>query len=417
MARTPRPGSDAAAQRAAILARLRGSEHVLARRMAADERAEISNMPAEIREIELPHTARAYYALVTTAISEGRALTDAELDGVRERGSQRALEGFPIHLFLHNWLRGAAVLWDACVELADPGEAAGLVEIASGLNAIIDQAACAGVEAYAEVRTTIDAHDRGDSELVARLLLAGQDAAQVAQQARIELAPAYDVLALSLGVTAEEETEQPAAREVAARRKVLRVRRALARTSSSGMLLVLEARSGQVLMPRPDGADAVDALACGQVIDAVAAAAGAEVTGAASPARRHGDIPTAAAEASELLRVAVGSGLGPGFHGAHDMALQILFSHPGAARDHLLSVLARLEPHRALVDTLERLLAFDGDRGRTARALGVHPNTVNNRLAKAEQLLGFDPTSTQGVVTLTAALAARRLAGPQPTRP
>lgn len=420
MATTPNPpqpesgpegeaGKSPAEQRAAILARVRGSEHVLARRMAADERTEISSMPAEIREIELPHTARAYYALVTTAIAEGRGLVDAELEGVRQRGEQRALEDFPLHLFLHNWLRGAAVLWDACVELAAVGEEAGLREIASRLYEIIDQAACAGVEAYADVRATVEAHDRGDGELVARLLLAGQDAAQVAHEARIDLAPAYDVLALSVAAAPEEQTEEAAARGVAARRKVLRVRQALAGGRLGCVLMVLDAREGHVLLPREDDDGVVDAERCRQVVDAVASAAGADVTGAASPARLAG-IPAAAAEARELLRVAIGSGLGPGFHGAHDMALQIMFSRPGVARDHLLSVLARLEPHGVLVDTLERLLSFDGDRGRTARSLGVHPNTVNNRLAKAERLLGFDPTSTHGVVTVTAALAARRVA-------
>ncbi|NED70722.1 PucR family transcriptional regulator, partial [Streptomyces sp. SID10244] len=41
---------------------------------------------------------------------------------------------------------------------------------------------------------------------------------------------------------------------------------------------------------------------------------------------------------------------------------------------------------------------------RTARALGVHPNTINNRLHKVTSLSGVDPSSFVGVMAFGAAL-------------
>ncbi|MDN5765069.1 MAG: helix-turn-helix domain-containing protein [Humibacillus sp.] len=61
------------------------------------------------------------------------------------------------------------------------------------------------------------------------------------------------------------------------------------------------------------------------------------------------------------------------------------------------------------METLETFLSSNLDRGRTARALQVHPNTVNNRLKRIADLVGLDPGTTSGAAELSAALIARRL--------
>lgn len=391
-----------------ILERLQGSERLMARQMAADERAEIRSMPAEIREVEFPFTARHYYARVVQAIAEGRELSDAELADVRSRGAQRALEGFPLHLFVHNWLRGASILWDSAVEAAEPDETAGLVELGTGILAILDQAIGAGMESFASAAAAIDSHDRGDTGLVARLLLEGQDAPAVARQRGIRLASRYDVVALWMAPGEDELTGQPAASDVARRRKLLRIATALHRAELDDVLTCIEPDGGHLLVPHPDDApDDVDVARCHHVLTVIGEAVGVDVVATVATAARHDTIPAAAAEALEMLEVARAAGLGQGLHTVADLAVRVQANRPGSARDHLLSVLDRLSAHPEIIATLDRLLALDGDRNRTARALRVHPNTVNNRLAKAQRLLGFDPTSTQGVVTLYAALAAR----------
>ncbi|MFE9144968.1 helix-turn-helix domain-containing protein [Streptomyces tubercidicus] len=67
-------------------------------------------------------------------------------------------------------------------------------------------------------------------------------------------------------------------------------------------------------------------------------------------------------------------------------------------------------PPRTAERSVAAFLDCDLDRRRTAQALNVHPNTVDNRLARAAQLTGLDPHTTHGVQLFGAALTLRRLA-------
>jgi len=49
------------------------------------------------------------------------------------------------------------------------------------------------------------------------------------------------------------------------------------------------------------------------------------------------------------------------------------------------------------------------DRRRAAQRLSLHPNTVDNRLARTTELTGLDPSTPRGVALLLAALAVRDL--------
>jgi hypothetical protein len=404
----------------AITDRVRARVRTMARAMAADEHEDISRMPSEIRELEVPQTARTIYQVNLDALAEGRMLSDGELAEARRRGAQRAREDFPVDLLVHNWSRGAAVLWQGCVEETRQDERAGLVEIATRLFALLEQQMCALVESYHATRTAIDRHETGAAPMVARLLISGQDSGPHAQRAGIHLAASYDVVAVRLATTDDERSDQPAVRSVAGRRKVQRVVAALDRHGPSGILAAVEPEGGHVLLPREPvdrhAAGRVDADACRALLAVIEQAAGAATTAAAWFAEGLDDVPAAARQAAEMARVAERAGLGPGLHGLESDPLGYLLSRPGAAHDELVRVLDPLDPHPELVATIRTLLARDGDRGRTARALGVHPNTINNRLARARDLLGFDPMSTHGIVLLSTALTARRL-GPDEEDP
>lgn len=84
--------------------------------------------------------------------------------------------------------------------------------------------------------------------------------------------------------------------------------------------------------------------------------------------------------------------------GVHRLLLQI--PDPAAAREFAAEVLGRLvdgteggdpRPERTtdVLRTLARWFREDGSPQRTARALSVHPNTVNYRLRRAEELSGL----------------------------
>jgi DNA-binding PucR family transcriptional regulator len=61
---------------------------------------------------------------------------------------------------------------------------------------------------------------------------------------------------------------------------------------------------------------------------------------------------------------------------------------PDAAEAHARALLAPLSP--ALAETLRTWLSLHGSWDRTAVALGVHRNTVRQRIARCAVLLGAD---------------------------
>lgn len=89
------------------------------------------------------------------------------------------------------------------------------------------------------------------------------------------------------------------------------------------------------------------------------------------------------------------------------MALAYQLTRPGEGSDHLTQLLAPLDPFAELMEMLDCYLTYDLDRGRTARALRIHPNTVNNRLHRITAILGIDPTRYEGIMVLGAALILR----------
>ncbi|GGR39710.1 hypothetical protein GCM10010251_65430 [Streptomyces aurantiogriseus] len=75
-------------------------------------------------------------------------------------------------------------------------------------------------------------------------------------------------------------------------------------------------------------------------------------------------------------------------HGARPALADLL--PPGEAEAHARTLLAPLGENAALADTLRTWLSLHGSWDRTAVALGVHRNTVRQRIARCSALLGTD---------------------------
>ena len=74
-------------------------------------------------------------------------------------------------------------------------------------------------------------------------------------------------------------------------------------------------------------------------------------------------------------------------------------------------MLAPLSAHGELLPTLVAFLDADLNRRTAARALGVHANTVDNRLDRIAELTGVDPRSSRGIQLFGAALVVHRTLG------
>jgi sugar diacid utilization regulator len=120
------------------------------------------------------------------------------------------------------------------------------------------------------------------------------------------------------------------------------------------------------------------------------------------------------------LRVLIAVGLratGAGRMRVEDHLAEMLLArspHVGErVRAHALGPLEDYSERRGadLLDTLATFIDYDLDRRRAAAALHVHPNTLDYRLRRAEELTGLKLSSTGDLLLLCLALKQRALAG------
>jgi purine catabolism regulator len=84
------------------------------------------------------------------------------------------------------------------------------------------------------------------------------------------------------------------------------------------------------------------------------------------------------------------------------------------ARAYARALLAPLDADPLLLDTLRSFLVHHGARGEVAAELGVHRNTVRNRVEQIEALLGGSLDDPQVRVNAWFALQVERVVGPAP---
>ncbi|MFD7665390.1 PucR family transcriptional regulator [Streptomyces sp. NPDC059788] len=168
---------------------------------------------------------------------------------------------------------------------------------------------------------------------------------------------------------------------------------------------MLDAGGGYALVP--GGAAVRDGMG-----ERLRRACGVEARRAAARAERPEGIPYAARTASEVIRIARVCGRPAGFHRLDDVLLEFHLSRRDESSGPIAALLAPLDGRPELTETLRTHLGERQDRRATARALGLHPNTVDNRLARIAALTGIDLTSPHGTALALTALLLRQGDGP-----
>ncbi|MFC9236313.1 PucR family transcriptional regulator [Streptomyces decoyicus] len=313
---------------------------------------------------------------------QGLADTDAEV--LRERATQRAAEGVHLTGLLRAYHVATEVVTDALCAAARTGEEAALLWLTRRLfttvNSLVEQA----TEAYLLGMADQQAAKR---ELTAALLR-GDTLQEVAARCGLPLEPGYLVLSVRAPVPQEP---------VAARRLLRQVLGRLAPAADGRALSLPNEQGGHILLPLgTPHADLVRNLSTGLSRRVIVGAALA-----ATP----GDVPAAAEQAHRIAAIA----RTPGVHRLQDVLLDYHLTGSKESAAELAALLDPLDGHAGLVEAVAAFLDCDLDRRRTAQALRVHPNTVDNRLARAARLTGLDPHTTHGVQLFGAALALRRL--------
>lgn len=108
-----------------------------------------------------------------------------------------------------------------------------------------------------------------------------------------------------------------------------------------------------------------------------------------------------------MVRVARAAGHPPGLHRLEDVLLEFHLSRPDESSAAIAALLDPVGDRPELLRTLRTYLETGQDRRGSARLLGLHPNTVDNRLARITDLTGLDLASPRGTALALAALLLR----------
>ncbi|MCX4735217.1 CdaR family transcriptional regulator [Streptomyces sp. NBC_01363] len=398
----------------------------LARHMARESFEQLpgyAGLPDDVKDLEIAATVRHGVRLFLRRVTEPHP-GPGGLRLFRERAAQRAEEGMPLHLLLRSHALGVYVLWQLLRETADPGEEDALIELVDLLLRSHHSLVGAVAETYMDERSALEAEQRERRRSLVRGFLDGTLEPGRALLEQLGLDGPALVLAVALEPSADageapggEASDgagprgpEPGGPEpgnaVTVRRRMRRVQTVLDQAFGGEPLFLFDAGAGRAVVPR--GGEPP-----GDLAERLTRACGAEVRIAAVAAAAPEAVPEASRTAVEILRVARTCGLPPGLHVLDDVLLEFHLSRPGPSSHRIAALLDPVAGRPELLRTLRTHLAQHQDRRLTAVLLGLHPNTVDNRLARLTELTGLDPSSPRGAALAIAALLLRdTAAGP-----
>jgi sugar diacid utilization regulator len=344
-----------------------------------------------------------------------KAIADPDMDlrallaPLAPSAAKRAEEGLPMVDVLSAYYVGGRAALQFIAERAGPVILPGVLPMADQMIKLLQTATAIVAEGYAHERELT----LGE-QLTARLRLgtalveghAPDQVREAANLADVALPSQYAVVAVAMDGASGGSGRTPDPR-IQATRRLRKVRSALVSGISGELLWVPTHRAALVLIPLsattqwPALIDRLQRLFAGLDEPVVAGAV------AAGPLQ----VAEAVATALDVRELAQRLGRPAGCYQLGDVAFEYQISRPGPARDALAEVLAPLADDERLRETLEAFVAEDRHRQRTARNLGVHPNTVDNRLRRITTLTGLDPLRPQDLSRLVAGLAATALSG------
>ncbi|MCA2207366.1 MULTISPECIES: helix-turn-helix domain-containing protein [Nocardia] len=323
------------------------------------------------------------------------------LQRLQDAASGWAREGVPIDTIHHSIAEGFKMGLDLVVSSASVKDYDNLVDGVKMVMEMLDTITCQVSLAYVrELRGVVSEHHTAVHTLTSALL-GGHSTSTMARECGIAIAEQYAVLALSIPPH-REEANPALDQKVVARRKLRRVQAELAKRCGDTALSLLSVDGGTVLIP----ADTFDRDGLTALVAQLSQAAQVGITAALVETSTTG-IPDAADQAHELLDMVQRLEVTSGLYRFDELALEYQLTRPGPGREFLGSLLDPLDQFPELLETLQRHIANNLNRQRTARVLHVHTNTVDYRLKRIGQLTGFDPTQPSGLWYLRSALVAR----------
>lgn len=318
------------------------------------------------------------------------AADDLARGGVALRDAQRA-----VHVAVSTALKGS-------VDGAAQGEGSDVVGNAVFMMRVLEILGNVVSSAYID-QCKQDSGTTGErvAQLVDLLSSDDPEARAIAERNGIEVAAEYDVVFVRF-VDTNVEGDRAVARSLDAA-AITAAETALASASGvRGPLLSLTAAGGTILIPCVESNTVEECIArLGAVLRVGTISATARAT--------LGAIEGVVSHCRELVDLARSLRMQPRLYRTSDLALEYQLSRPGPGRSRLRSVIAPLDAFPELMHTLRTFVDSEANRRASAKSLYVHPNTVDYRLKRIEQLTGVDPLSSAGLMSLHAALVVDSL--------
>lgn len=392
---------------AAVLDRLDREPDRLFPHIRSAAAADSEYLRAPLLDATAEHSARQFIRLLTRAGRDGSLPEAADCRDFADRARDRAAEGLPVVELLDGYHLCLQVLWEEILDVTPPTAARELPVLAPRLFAAARRVCRAVTRAHEQELESIDTEARESIRDLVATLVGGRPAADLARRLGVRLAAGYTVLALGIEPTAAELADDDLERRVAGRRKMIRIHDELGGATGDGALAALDPTGGLILLPVPPAPRRahLDEL-LGRLQDQARAA----VRAGAARADRLEDLPRATTEARKLLEIRASGPAAAGVATVDDLLVEYQLSQESAARAGLLAVVDALRTTPELTETLDAYFSCDFNRRRTASTLGVHPNTVDNRLVRIAEATGSDPRTSQGLLLLGSALTLARVA-------
>lgn len=362
----------------------------VAQRMVSLFRSEIDayrRLPESVVRGQILEISERNVALFFRTLAEERDLAEEELVPFRESARHRASEGLPLEDLLHAYRLGGRLGWEALVDAASTEEQAALLPSVARLMEYVDRVSDAVTETYHDERRHLMSEEERRLYDLFQQLIAGAPLdpplRELAATHGIEITDVYRPFGLALPGAAAHAHAQAAAD--------MRRRNVLALNEGNRIVGVIA--SGE----EPDGFGGERSLVA---------------VGEPTP---RGELVAALDDTRLLLDLGIRRGR-TGRLRAEDFIPELLLARsPALAALVVRRVLGPLEDYAErrsadLLETLETFVEWELDRRRAAEQLHVHPNTLDYRLKRVEELTGLRPAAPEDLLLITLALKQRAFA-------
>lgn len=366
-------------------------------------------LPSEQLSGDIRRTVERGIALFATSFVDGKLPDDKQLAELRSSAALRAEEGIPLDTVIGVYHIAAKVVWDAVMLGVDDVQI--VLEVHEHVMRFMHAVVPAAAAGYVDARWTELGEEHNDRQLLLASLLEGGTPASLSTASTAALAASYVVFSLRIGPH-PDEGRPGVDTDVAARRKIRRLRAEAEHFARGPVLSTLDTTAGLLLVPHPKQAAELtgrDWSELQALTARMSKVAGADVTAGAHASSPDG-LADAARIAHEVLAVVTALRRPAGFYRLSDVLFEYQLSRPGPARDGLIVKLEPISAKQDLLDTVRAYLEHACNRRKAAHALHVHPNTVDYRLTKIAELTGLSPADPDDVRLLAAAFAAKTIA-------